>query len=90
MIKIDFVTIITLFKKNDELKNLYKDIPEALENNYNFPLRFNYKPKKSKPILPSISTNKDISTEEELKEQAKKGLEHRLENFIYKNIKKYL
>ena len=75
-------------KKNDELKNLYKDIPEALENNYNFPLRFNYKPKKSKPILPSISTNKDISTEEELKEQAKKGLEHRLENFIFKKHQK--
>ena len=41
-------------KKNEELKKIYSDIPEALENNYNFHLRFNFKPKKSKPILPSI------------------------------------
>ena len=47
-------------KKNDELSKLYSDIPEALENNYNFHLRFNFKPKKSKPILPSIAMNKII------------------------------
>ena len=36
------------FLKNDaELRKLYSDIPEALENNYNFHLRFNFKPKKS-------------------------------------------
>jgi len=75
-------------KKNEELQKLYKDIPEALENNYNFPLRFNFKPKKSKPILPSISNNKDISVEKELMSQAKKGLEERLNNFILKKNKK--
>ena len=42
------------FKDNDDLSTLFSDIPEALENNYNFHLRFNFKPKKSKPILPSI------------------------------------
>ena len=37
------------FLKNDiELKKIYSDIPEALENNYNFHLRFNFKPKKIK------------------------------------------
>ena len=44
------------FKPNEEIKKLYSDIPEALENNYNFHLRFNFKPKKSKPILPSIAS----------------------------------
>ena len=71
-------------KSNIELKNLYKDIPEALENNYNFPYRFNFKPKKSKPILPSISNNKNISPVDELSKQAKEGLEARLKNFIFK------
>ncbi|MFL2877457.1 MAG: hypothetical protein ACJZ8N_00555 [Candidatus Pelagibacter sp.] len=33
-------------KKNKELLELYADIPEALENNYNFHLRFSFKPKK--------------------------------------------
>ena len=74
-------------KSNDEIKELYKDIPEALENNYNFPLRFNFKPKKSKPILPSISTNKDTTIENELMEQAKNGLKGRLNNFIFKKNK---
>ena len=75
-------------KKSEEIKKLYKDIPEALENNFNFPLRFNFKPKKSKPILPSISNNKNISVENELMEQAKKGLEERLNKFILKKNKK--
>ncbi len=71
-------------KKNEELEKLYNDIPEALENNYNFPLRFSFKPKKSKPILPSISNKENISPENLLKNQAKKGLEERLNNFIFK------
>ena len=33
------------FKNHEELSMLYSDIPEALENNYNFHLRFNFKPK---------------------------------------------
>ena len=76
------------FKKDNEIKKLYEDIPEALENNYNFPLRFNFKPKKSKPILPSISNNKNISAENELRNQAEKGLELRLTNFILKKSNK--
>ena len=76
-------------KKNDDLIKLYSDLPEALENNYNFHLRFSYKPKKSKPILPSVAHNKSNSPEEELAKQAKKGLQNRIDNFILKkNISK--
>ena len=78
------------FKPQKELEKLYLDIPEALENNYNFHLRFNFKPKKSKPILPSISSNESKSPEEELSKLAKKGLENRLENFIFKKGKSEL
>ncbi len=74
-------------KKSTEIKELYKDLPEALENNYNFPLRFNFKPKKSKPILPSISNKKELTAENELMKQAKEGLNNRLENFIFKKNK---
>jgi len=72
------------FKPQEELKKLYSDIPEALENNYNFHLRFNFKPKKSKPILPSIVSQENGSPEEELSKLAKQGLENRLQNFIFK------
>ena len=44
-----------------KLEKLYSDIPEALENNYNFHLRFNFKPKKSRPILPSIANKKELT-----------------------------
>ena len=40
------------FKSQEELKKLYSDIPEALENNYNFHLRFNFKPTKSNQFYP--------------------------------------
>ncbi|MDA7715271.1 DNA polymerase III subunit alpha [Pelagibacteraceae bacterium] len=77
-------------KSQEELEELYSDIPEALENNYNFHLRFNFKPKKSKPILPSIASNQGNSPEEELEKTAKKGLENRIKNFILKKNKNKL
>ena len=71
-------------KTNDELIQLYSDIPEALENNYNFHLRFNFKLKKSKPILPSISHSESLTAQEELLKQAKDGLDKRFKNFMTK------
>ena len=77
------------FKQNEELTKLYSDLPEALENNYNFHLRFNFKPKKSKPILPSIANDQNNSPEEVLIKLANEGLINRIENFISKrNLKK--
>ncbi|MFL2889392.1 MAG: DNA polymerase III subunit alpha [Pelagibacteraceae bacterium] len=72
------------FKNDKQLKALYHDIPEALENNYNFPFRFNFKPKKSNPVLPSIKTNTNQSVKEDLLKLSKQGLENRLNNFILK------
>ena len=71
------------FKKSQELSEIYKDIPEALENNYNFPYRFSYKLKKSNPNLPKLSTEKENNVEKNLKEEAELGLEKRLNNNIY-------
>ena len=70
------------FKTNDELDQLYSDIPEALENNHNFHLRFNFKLKKSKPILPSVSHSENLTAQEELLKQAKDGLDKRFKDFI--------
>ncbi len=71
-------------RENSELNKIYSDIPEALENNYNFHLRFNFKPKKSKPILPSIASSRNNSPEEEIVILAEEGLDKRLDNFIIK------
>ena len=76
-------------KNNSEIEKLYADIPEALENNYNFHLRFNFKPKKSKPILPSVANKQSNSPEDELFRLAKNGLENRFKNFISKKNSSY-
>ncbi len=45
-------------KSSDEMIELFKDLPEALENNFNLPFRCSFKPNFSKPNLPSISSTK--------------------------------
>ena len=76
-------------KNSDELENLYKDIPEAIENNYNFPFRFSYKLKKLQPNLPSIKISSNLSENDELLSLSKTGLKNRLENFILKKKNTY-
>jgi len=71
-------------KNSEEMKRIYDDLPEALENNYLFPFRFSYKLKKSEPVLPSIKISNNSDESRELLDQSKKGLKNRLENFILK------
>ena len=58
-------------KTNSEMSELFADLPEALENNYNFPLRCSYRPLFSNPILPNISSDKDGNADEILKKDGK-------------------
>ena len=76
-------------KNTEEIKRIYEDIPEALENNFNFPLRFSYKLKKSAPNLPSIKISSNLSEQDELLRQSNIGLINRFENFIFKNQKSF-
>ena len=71
-------------KKHEDIIKLFEDIPEALENNFNFNLRFNFKPKKSKPILPSVAGQNSSSPEKELSRLAQEGLVNRINDFITK------
>ena len=58
------------YLKNDiEMSKLFSDIPEALENNYNFPLRCNFRPLYSKPILPNISSSEDGDANDLIKKE---------------------
>ena len=45
-------------RDSNYIKELFRDIPEALENNFNLPFRCSFKPNQSKPILPRISSSK--------------------------------
>ena len=56
------------------MKKIFHDLPVALENNYNLPLRCSFRPEYSKPLLPDINTNSDISSNDQLKKDANEGL----------------
>ena len=36
---------------SEEMYEIFSDLPDALENNANFPLRISYRPQNSMPIL---------------------------------------
>ncbi|WP_440651315.1 DNA polymerase III subunit alpha [Candidatus Pelagibacter sp. HIMB1495] len=73
-------------KTNSEMTELFADIPEALENNYNFPLRCNFRPLFSNPILPNISTDKDGNADDLLTKYSLEGLRDKfLKVFNIKN-----
>ena len=62
------------FKNNSEMSELFADLPEALENNYNFPLRCSFRPLFSNPILPNISSEKGGNADDVLKKDSLHGL----------------
>ncbi|MDC0518164.1 DNA polymerase III subunit alpha [Candidatus Pelagibacter sp.] len=71
------------YLKNDsEMSELFADLPEALENNYNFPLRCSFRPLFSKPILPNISSEKGGNADEILKKDSLEGLNDKFEKFF--------
>ena len=74
-------------KDNSEMSNLFSDIPEALENNYNFPYRCNFTPSFSKPILPNISSEKDGNADEILKKNSIFGLNEKFKKFFKVDLK---
>ena len=83
-------------KSSLEMKKIFSDLPEALSNNYNLPMRCSFRPLISKPILPNIITSKDSNAEQNLKKESEHGLINKFkiifkynENEI-KNNKRYI
>ena len=71
------------FKTPQEMRLLFADLPEALDNTLVIARRCHYLLKPVNPILPPFVTEGDRSEIEELREQAALGLEWRLESFVY-------
>ena len=85
------------YLKNDkEMSELFSDLPEALENNYNFPYRCSFRPLFSKPILPNISSSNEGDASEIIKKNSLDGLKEKFSKFFnleenkLKNNEKYL
>ena len=84
------------FKTNSEMTELFADLPEALENNYNFPLRCNFRPLFSNPVLPNISSEKGGNADDVLKKDSLHGLRIKFDKIFgiksneLKSNKKYI
>ncbi|HJO77538.1 MAG TPA: DNA polymerase III subunit alpha, partial [Pelagibacteraceae bacterium] len=70
-------------KSSEQMLEIFSDLPEAIENNFNFPFRCSYKPKSSLPILANITSSKDIDVDQELFDLASKGLEEKFIEYIF-------
>ncbi len=72
------------FKSAAEMRECFRDIPEAVDNTLAIARRCSFYPSPRKPILPPFPTPSGISEEEELKAQASEGLEGRLAAHVLK------
>ena len=70
------------FKTNSEMSTLFADLPEALENNYNFPFRCNFRPLFSNPILPNISSEKRGNADDILRKDSLHGLKIKFDKIL--------
>ncbi len=69
-------------KPNEQIINLFSDIPEALQNNFNLPYKCSYRPVSSKPILPNISLHSGDNPDDNLKKISVEGLKEKFRNFF--------
>ena len=76
------------FKSTEEMKLLFRDIPEALENTLNIARRCHVFSPSRAPILPGYYMEDDkgnvLSESDALTVKARAGLEYRLERYVYK------
>ena len=74
------------FKSAAEMRALFTDLPEAVDNTRVIAERCAYFPEFVKPILPAFPTTAGRSEEEEMKAQSEAGLEQRLEDQVFPGI----
>ncbi|MSO92158.1 MAG: DNA polymerase III subunit alpha [Rhodospirillales bacterium] len=72
------------FKSADEMRALFQDIPEAIDNTLVIARRCAFMVESVQPILPPFRSESGLSEEEELRRQARAGLEERLQGFVFK------
>lgn len=80
------VTKHHFFKSGEDMVKLFADIPEAIINTSVIAQRCSFLLKPIKPILPPFQTESGRNEVEELRAQAKEGLEWRLENYVSKDV----
>lgn len=70
-------------KTESEMVELFKDLPEALQNTVNIAKRCNYLSEKVQPLLPIFECPDGKTQDEYITEQSHLGLQQRLEKQVY-------
>jgi DNA polymerase-3 subunit alpha len=71
------------FKSAKEMRALFADLPEAIDNTLVIARRCAYMPETRDPILPAYPHLQGRSEADALRDMAKEGLEHRLTDHVY-------
>lgn len=71
------------FKSQEEMQELFADIPEAITNTIVIARRCHYLLKPIDPMLPPFKTESGRNETDELMAQSKEGLSWRLQNFVF-------
>ena len=71
------------FKSAEEMRELFSDLPEAVDNTVVIAQRCAFMPEQLDPILPRFETQDGRSESEELRSQAEEGLVHRLLGHVF-------
>ncbi len=82
------VTKHHFFKSSEDMAKTFADIPEAIINTRVIAQRCHFLLKATKPILPPFKTDSGREEVEELKAQAREGLEWRLKNYVAQDVDK--
>ena len=69
------------FKSSQQMKKLFIDLPESLENTYLIALKCSYAPVEETPKLPKFTTSNNISEDKELNIRSHRGLKDRLKQY---------
>lgn len=75
------------FKSPDEMRELFADIPEAIDNTLVIAQRCVYRPLPHKPILPAYPASSGRNETGELRYKAETGLEERLKHQVFPELK---
>lgn len=71
------------FKSAAEMGELFKDIPEAIDNTITIARRCAFKVPTIEPILPNFTINENMGEAESLRKLAKEGLDYRLLDHVF-------
>ncbi len=78
------------FKSTEEMKLIFEDIPEIVQNNLNVAITCNYFPEETKPQLPKFQNDLNLSAEDFLIQSSKNGLDKKIKDLKLQNSKIYI